>query len=177
MSVVDLYFYRATVIDRNPERDGDGVADGDSMTVNLDLGVKVGRESYPLRFALVDTPEKSGRHSKFWKAHMKEHKVPKRTVDMIARRAEAFIESCCPDGSDVLVRTHRDNTGKYGRLLAEVYAPTELVDVFAIVGLPDEKRPEFDHTEFQPLTIQANGVTWTNLNLELIMRGLALRAW
>ena len=174
---VDLYWYKVRVIDKNPNRDGDGVADGDSMTVHLDLGVNVKRDTYPLRFALVDTPELRRKHSRFWAQHMRDYDVKKRDVDLIAKRAEAFVEACCPDGSDLLIRTHRDKEGKYGRLIAEVYAPTELVDVYEIHGLPIEKRPEFDHGEFQSPTEQWDGRTWTNLNLELMMRGLALRAW
>ena len=178
MSQVDLYWYSASIVDRFPDRDGDGVYDADTCTVNVDLGLRIARHSYALRLGLVDAPEIRGsRHSRWWVQHMEDHGLSLGDVKDIAKRGTVFLEACCPDGGEVLIRTHRDKSGKYGRLVAEIYAPTELVDASDIHGLPPDKRGVFDVDEFQPLTIQANGVTWSNLNLELMMRGLALRAW
>jgi len=35
--------------------------------------------------------------------------------------AKAFLESCCPEGSTVSVKTVKDQKGKYGRYLASLW--------------------------------------------------------
>ena len=175
---VDLYVYAANIVDRYPDRDGDGTYDGDTLTIDQDFGCGLGRTTVGVRFALVDTPELRGRHSRFWRALIEEGFVTEPEVDAIADNAAGFIEAACPDGSPVLVRTHRDRNGKYGRLVAEVYAPAARVpDGGVFPGLDEEFRPDLDWEEFSAPVLEHQGVEWLNLNYELARLGLALRAW
>lgn len=82
------------------------VYDGDTITCQLDLGVRVRIEQI-LRLLGVDTPELRG-------------------ADRAAGRVVRDHVRSLIDGRWVLVRTHKDDaTGKFGRLLAEVFCPVE----------------------------------------------------
>ena len=87
------YVYRATV-----ER----IVDGDTIDVNLDLGLGVWLHKQRLRLVGINTPEVRG---------------PEREAGLAA---SAFVEWRI-HGQPVIVKTFKDKKGKYGRWLAEVY--------------------------------------------------------
>ena len=86
------------------------IYDGDTIRVDVDLGfghLWQGHDGkgVALRLLGIDTPEIKGK-----------------TEDERQRAIAArdFAASLIPIGSEVLVRTHRDDTDKYGRYLAVV---------------------------------------------------------
>jgi micrococcal nuclease len=85
------YEYRAIVQD---------VHDGDTITVDVDLGWNVWRRGERLRLLGINAPElytDSGKAAQIWLARM------------------------LPRGTPVAVRTEKDKAEKYGRMLATVW--------------------------------------------------------
>ena len=92
------FFYAARVVK---------VVDGDTLDVVIDLGFDV-HVKQRIRLVGVNTPES-------------------RTKDLeekaLGLAAKAYVEDWCDSCSkDVFVKTEKDGTGKYGRLLARVFA-------------------------------------------------------
>ena len=104
-----LYFYAANVT---------SVYDGDTITVDVDLGLGMWRHGQTIRFWKVNTPELRG---------------PEREQGLIARD---FVRGLVLDKT-ILLRTildkrGEDSTGKFGRLLGEILvadAAGEIVNV------------------------------------------------
>jgi micrococcal nuclease len=97
-----LYYYAADVTD---------VYDGDTITVNLDLGLGIWRNGVTVRFWKVDTPEVKG----------PERDKGLQVRDMVR---ELILHK------SVLLRTildkrGEDRTGKFGRLLGEILVTNE----------------------------------------------------
>jgi micrococcal nuclease len=97
----DLFTYKCKVR---------SIYDGDTIRVDVDLGFGHVWEGHngkgvALRLLGIDTPEIKGK-----------------TEDERQRAAAArdFAANLIPVGSEVLVRTHRDGTDKYGRYLAVI---------------------------------------------------------
>ena len=95
-----LYHYAANVI---------SVYDGDTITVDIDLGMSLWKKGENLRLWRINTPEVKGES---------------RPAGLVARD---YVRSLV-EGRQVLLRTildkrGDDTTGKYGRLLAEVLVP------------------------------------------------------
>ena len=88
-----LYYYRGHVT---------GVWDGDSITLNLDLGFKFCRKEMKLRLYGINTPEIRGEE---------------REKGIIAR--DALRKKIL--GKDVIIQTISDKTCKYGRYLGIIY--------------------------------------------------------
>lgn len=88
---MELYAYRATVTK---------VVDGDTVDVDLDLGVHVVLHSERLRLRHVNAPEHGTAAG-----------------DAATKRLRELL----PVGTRVYVRTELDRTEKYGRLLAVVW--------------------------------------------------------
>ncbi len=95
-----MYEYKAVVVD---------IYDGDTITVDIDLGFKSGMRGLKLRLFGIDAPEMRG-------AEKVDGKV---TRDWLR---EQIL------GQEVRVKTYRDNVGKYGRWLAEVFATGDDAD-------------------------------------------------
>ena len=91
-----MYEYNATIR---------RVVDGDTVDVTLDLGFDILYNSR-IRLHGIDTPES-------------------RTRDLIEKKyglaAKAFVEAYLPVGSIRILTTSKDKTGKYGRILGEIY--------------------------------------------------------
>lgn len=91
-----LYHYRAQVT---------RVIDGDTVVADLDLGCGVWIRGEHLRLLGIDAPEVRG----------VEDKAPGLAATEALR---GLLEEC--DGR-VIVRTHRDERGKFGRFLVEIW--------------------------------------------------------
>jgi len=87
-----LYVYKATITD---------VYDGDTVTATIDLGFSV-HTVQKLRLSGIDAPEMRGSER------------PRGIVSRDALR-QAILNK------EVLVKTAKDERGKYGRYLAEIY--------------------------------------------------------
>jgi len=86
------YCYKATCI---------SVYDGDTVTLDISLGFGVTMRE-KIRLLGINTPEVRGKE---------------RELGLISRdRLRELI-----DGKDVIIVTHKDKGGKYGRLLATIY--------------------------------------------------------
>ena len=91
--MIDLYTYKARCI---------SVYDGDSVTLDVDLGFNHWMLNQKIRLLGIDTPEIRG---------------PERPEGLVsAERLRGLIE-----GKDVIMVSHRDRAGKYGRWLATIY--------------------------------------------------------
>ena len=90
------YYYDAIVT---------GVYDGDSITVDIDLGLGVWLKGQKLRLIGIDTPEMRGAEKEAGKV------------------ARDFVRSrLLGDGvNNVIIKTFKDKAGKFGRWLAVVY--------------------------------------------------------
>ena len=80
------------------------IVDGDTIDVNIDLGFGIWLYKERVRIAGIDTPEKRTRD-----------KVEK----IFGLAATAKAHTLIPEGSNVIIRTHRDKAGKYGRTMGE----------------------------------------------------------
>lgn len=87
------FHYRATVT---------GVYDGDTCTVDIDLGLSVTMHGQKIRLARIDAPELRGRRQRRGRA----------ARDFL--RAEIL-------GQEILLQTIKDRKGKYGRYLGELW--------------------------------------------------------
>lgn len=91
-----MYEYRAIVLK---------VIDGDTIDVDIDLGFGVWLKNQRIRFYGIDTPES-------------------RTSDLEEKQfgllAKEFVEKHCQVGSNIVIKSHLDDRGKYGRILGEI---------------------------------------------------------
>ncbi len=88
-----LFYYRAHVV---------SVYDGDTCTVDIDLGLGVWVRGEKLRLHRINAPELTG------------------TDRAKGQRARDHLKSLV-EGKDVLLQTIKDRREKYGRYLAEIW--------------------------------------------------------
>ena len=88
-----LYWYKAQVV---------SVYDGDTITVDIDLGFGAWLKGQKIRLYGIDTPELRG---------------DERAAGVEAR---TFLRSAIMN-REVILNTYRDRSGKYGRWLATVW--------------------------------------------------------
>ena len=81
------------------------VYDGDSVTVDIDLGMGVWLKHQKTRLFGIDTPEIKGEE---------------REAGLVARDRLRYLVQ----GYDVVIETHKDRTGKYGRWLVTLWVDT-----------------------------------------------------
>lgn len=94
--VFDFYTYRATVTD---------VYDADTITCEIELGMYVS-VTKKLRLKNIDAPEIRG---------------IEREAGLISR--DALREKIL--NKEVIIKTEKDKTGKYGRYIATIFLPNE----------------------------------------------------
>lgn len=88
-----LYYYKAKV---------SSVYDGDSVTLDIDLGLNSWLKDQKVRLYGIDTPEIRG---------------SERESGLISKaRLVELVE-----GRDIVIETYKDKTGKYGRWLAIIW--------------------------------------------------------
>ncbi|VGO22717.1 thermonuclease family protein [Pontiella sulfatireligans] len=90
-----LYHYKALIT---------AAYDGDTVTAELDLGLKAAIKGEKLRLHRINTPEVRG---------------PEKVAGKVSRD---YLRSRIL-GQTVLVETFKDKRGKYGRYLAEIWLP------------------------------------------------------
>jgi len=88
-----FYFYKAIV---------KKVYDGDTCTVDIDLGLGIWAHNIKIRFYRINAPEMRG----------KEKEQGKKSRDFLRSKI---------DKKDIILQTIDDGKGKYGRYLAEIW--------------------------------------------------------
>lgn len=99
-----MYEYQATVTK---------VYDGDTITVDFDLGFGIVLKKQTIRLLGINTPEVRG---------------PERADGILSRNAlrQRILDK------QVIIRTSKDKKGKYGRWLGEVYVEDENINQWLI---------------------------------------------
>ena len=130
-----MYEYKSTVIK---------VVDGDTIDVDIDLGFDIILSNQRIRLAGIDTPES-------------------RTRDLEEKKfgllAKEMVESYCPVGSTVTLRTSKDERGKFGRILGDfiIYDSVSdswvslckyLVDKYYAVAYEGQSKDEIKEAHF-----------------------------
>ena len=111
MSLKTKYYYEAKITH---------VYDGDSITADIDLGLGIWVHGQKIRLLNIDAPEVRGEE---------------RVEGLEARdHLRSLIYPRVASDETVLLRTHKDRRGKYGRWLAEILVERDGV----MVNLNDE---------------------------------------
>ena len=99
-----MYEYRCKVVK---------IIDGDTVDVDIDLGFGVWLHKERIRLYGIDTPES-------------------RTRDLEEKKyglaAKQFLTRLLNDDGGILLKTHKDAEGKFGRILGELWRTTEYGD-------------------------------------------------
>ena len=89
------------------------VIDGDTVDVDIDLGFGVWMHKERVRLFGIDTPES-------------------RTRDLEEKKyglaAKKFLTNMLDDDGGIILKTHKDKTGKFGRILGELWRTTNYAD-------------------------------------------------
>lgn len=88
------YYYLATVV---------SVYDGDSLTLDIELGFDFVMRNQKVRSYGIDTPELRG------------------VERMQGLFVKHLVSTLLPEGERILIESHKDKRGKYGRLLVTIY--------------------------------------------------------
>ena len=107
----NLYHYRATVV---------SVYDGDTCTVDIDLGLNTWVRGEKLRLYRINAPELRG----------VERPEGLKSRDFLREQI---------DGKKIIIQTIKDKKGKFGRYLAEVWLPVADGEMININDLLVEK--------------------------------------
>ena len=110
------------------------VIDGDSLVLHIDLGMSV-QVTEKIRLLGVNTPEMRSRSEDERKA---------------AVLATEYVKAWFASHHDLVIRTKFDKTGKFGRLLGDVY------------GADCKKFPEINKAKHPPLFL------YDHLNMDLL---------
>ena len=84
------------------------VIDSDSIILTIDAGFSVLLSKQSVRLYGIDTAETRGG-------------TPE--LKALGLLAKDYVTQMVPEGSELLIRTHMDGRGKFGRILAELYLP------------------------------------------------------
>ena len=99
-----MYVYRCNVVK---------IIDGDTVDVDIDLGFGVWMRNERVRLYGIDTPES-------------------RTRDLVEKRyglaAKQYLTNMLDDEGGIVLKTHKDKTGKFGRILGELWRTTNFAD-------------------------------------------------
>ena len=93
------YLYKAIVV---------RCIDGDSVIFDIDCGFDVQLKAQSVRLYGIDTAETRGG-------------TPE--LKVLGNLAKDYVAQMIPVESEVLLKTHLDKKGKFGRILAEIYMP------------------------------------------------------
>ncbi|VAX08697.1 hypothetical protein MNBD_GAMMA25-900 [hydrothermal vent metagenome] len=95
MQNIELYSYRAKVR---------SVYDGDTIRVDVDLGMKTSINNEPIRLYRINAPELRGSDA--------EKEKGRAARDYLRQRL---------DGKEIYLKTLKDKRGKYGRYIADIW--------------------------------------------------------
>ena len=99
-----MYEYRCNVV---------RVIDGDTVDVDIDLGFGVWMRKQRIRMYGMDTPES-------------------RTRDLEEKKyglaAKDFLKGMLDDPKGIVLKTHKDGKGKFGRILGELWRISDYAD-------------------------------------------------
>ena len=99
-----MYEYRCKVVH---------IVDGDTVDVDIDLGFGVWMKKQRIRLYGIDTPES-------------------RTRDLEEKKyglaAKEFLTGMLDDEAGIILKTHKDKEGKFGRILGELWRTTNYAD-------------------------------------------------
>ena len=90
-----MYEYRCKIL---------RIVDGDTVDVDIDLGFGVWMHRERVRIMGIDTPESRTRYL---------------TEKKFGLAAKEFVRFLMPVGSSQIIITHKDKTGKFGRILGD----------------------------------------------------------
>lgn len=82
------------------------IVDGDTVDLDIDLGFGIWQRKTRVRLYGIDAPESRTRD------------LAEKVYGLMAKE---FVKDTIPEGSKVIVKTTLDKTGKYGRILGEIY--------------------------------------------------------
>jgi len=82
------------------------VVDGDSIILTIDVGFDILLSKQSVRLYGIDTSETRGGTPEL------------KALGILAKN---YVKHMVPEGSELLIRTHLDGRGKFGRILAELY--------------------------------------------------------
>ena len=99
-----MYEYRCKVVK---------IVDGDTVDVDIDLGFGVWLKKERIRMFGIDTPESSTRD------------LDEKKYGLMAKE---FITKLLDDEGGIVLKTHKDAEGKFGRILGELWRTTDLAD-------------------------------------------------
>ena len=80
------------------------VVDGDTVDIDIDLGFGIWLNDERVRIIGIDTPESRTRD------------IEEKKFGLLSKQ---FVKDHYPVGSTAILRTHKDKTGKFGRILGE----------------------------------------------------------
>ena len=80
------------------------VVDGDTVDVDIDLGFGVWMKNQRIRMYGIDAPES---------------RTSNQTEKQYGVASKRFLEGMCDDKNGLVLRTHKDKTGKFGRILGD----------------------------------------------------------
>ena len=117
-----MYEYKCTVVN---------VVDGDTVDVDIDLGFGVWMRKQRIRMYGIDAPESrtSNKNEKMYGLASKRF-----LIDML-------------DDKELVLKTHKDAKGKYGRILGEIYTfdtnvNDKMVEEYHAVGYHGQSKDE-----------------------------------
>lgn len=98
------------------------VIDGDTLEIDIDLGLSIWIRQEKVRLYGIDTPEVFG--------------VKKGSPEWIAgTKASEFVKELLPENTEIRVETIKDKKEKFGRYLAVVYVKADLAGIFGLEGV------------------------------------------
>ena len=89
------------------------VVDGDTVDVDIDLGFGVWMRNQRIRMYGIDAPES---------------RTSNQTEKVYGVASKRFLEGMCDDKNGLVLRTHKDKKGKFGRILGELWRTTDYAD-------------------------------------------------
>ena len=99
-----MYEYKCTIV---------RVIDGDTVDVDIDLGFGVWLKKERIRMFGIDTPESRTRD------------LDEKIYGLMAKD---YITRLLDDEGGIVLKTHKDAEGKYGRILGELWRTTDFAD-------------------------------------------------
>jgi micrococcal nuclease len=98
------------------------VVDGDTMEIDIDLGLSIWVRNEKIRLYGIDTPEVFG--------------VKKGSPEWdLGNKASEFVKRVVLEGQEVIIETYKDKKEKFGRFLANVFVMIEEGELAGLAGI------------------------------------------